>query len=45
LEWDDAGDALELCVLDPCGTDPPELCALELEPDPPELWLPPELLE
>jgi hypothetical protein len=39
------GVAIELCPLDPCDDDPPELCALELEPEPPELWPPPELAE
>jgi hypothetical protein len=55
LEWVDVGVAIELCTLDPfpadpcpldaCDDDPPELCALELEPEPPELWPPPEPAE
>jgi hypothetical protein len=51
LECDEAGAEFELCPLDPCETDPPELCELELgalelcEDDPPELWLLPELPE
>jgi len=44
-EWVDVGVAIELCPLEPCDDDPPELCALELEPEPPELWPPPEPLE
>jgi hypothetical protein len=50
-EWDEPGVEPELCPLDPCETDPPELCETELgalelcEDAPPELWLPPELPE
>ena len=46
VEEDDAGlGPLDPCPFDPCGADPVEPCVLELEPDPPELWLSPELLE